>query len=154
MGRRDHWEVLLHQAIEAARRRPFAWGDHDCCLWAGRVVETLTGADHWSGWAGGYSDPKTALRALRARGLTGPESVARHYLGPPLRLLLTAQRGDVVLAEVESGEAGAETVVAPALGVCVGKACAFPGPDGLAFVPLRGCALAWPVGRPAERQEG
>ena len=37
------WEHSLAKAIDAARDRPFCWGQHDCAIWAFDLRRELTG---------------------------------------------------------------------------------------------------------------
>ncbi len=43
--RRPDWPARLRTIIEAARERPFSWGQHDCCLFASDAIEAMTGVD-------------------------------------------------------------------------------------------------------------
>ena len=128
--RLDGWEVALAGEIEAARGLPFSWGTHDCATWAFEVRRALTGIDDARRWRGRYRTAAGGAKVQRKLGWATLAEGATALLGGPLAGVLLAQRGDIVLM----GEA---------LGVCVGSEAAFLTPDGLTFVPLRDCALAW-----------
>lgn len=133
--RLEGWEVRLFDAVEAARARPFEWGHHDCATWAFDVRRSLVGGDDLAGlWRGRYRTALGAQRVMRKLGWSDIEAMGRSLLGDPLASVLMAQRGDMLLS-------GAD----PAFGVCVGARGAFVGPDGLAFVPLGQCLMAWSV---------
>ena len=133
LARVPDWPLRLNAAIEAARNRPFVWGEHDCCLWAAYCVRLLTGVDHAAVWRGYYTDARGGLKLLAKSG--GVEALATAALGAPIAAK-QAQRGDVVLVK-----AGRRT----ALGVCVGPTVAAPGVDGLLFVPMSQWIKAWRV---------
>jgi hypothetical protein len=133
--RREDWPERLAAVIEAAQQRPFAWGRHDCCLFAADVVLELTGQDFAAPFRGRYA---TALGSKRALSRYGQGTIARTVetlLGEGIAPL-AARRGDVVLADTEMG---------PALGVCVGAVALFAAPKGLAARDLTACRLAWRV---------
>lgn len=127
------WPEALAAQVDAARRRPFAWGTHDCALWAADVVWAMTGRDLAGDWRGTYSTRRSAYARLAKMG--GLEAVADAALGPSF-VPVWAQRGDVVSVATPRGIA---------LGVCLGVHAAFPGPSGLTFVEMWQCDRAWVV---------
>lgn len=127
------WPVRLATQIEAAHRRPFSWGSHDCALWAAAVVCELTGVDFAADYRGRYKSAQGAARVMARRG--GLVTIANRALGEAVPVL-QARRGDVVLACREGG---------PSLGICIDERAAFTGPDGLAFLKLTECEQAWHV---------
>lgn len=133
MARVEGWENLLAQAVEAARHRPFAWGAHDCTIWAFDVVGRLTGCELVD-WRGAYHDQRSAMRYLRNQGGRHLREIGDFFLGKPRIAATFAQRGDLVLVQPDHG-----------YGVCVGEHVAAPGASGLSFVPLTAAALAWEV---------
>lgn len=129
--RRDGWEHDLHQVIEGARQRPFSWGSHDCATWAARVRQALTG-EAAPGWAGTYRTAAGAARAIRRAGAKDLCDAVSREIGQALASVALARRGDIV----SDGKA---------LGVCLGRDAAFLGPDGLVFLPMTACAMAWEI---------
>lgn len=136
MARVTDWPAQLDAAVEAARRRPFEWGTHDCALWAASVVQALTGVDHAAGLRGRYRSAAGALRLLAKRG--GLAVLATRALGAPIDVR-HAQRGDLVLA-CQPLDAGM-----PALGICLDTRAAFTGAAGLVYRDLLECEAAWRV---------
>ncbi len=134
MRRFEDWPRRLAAAIEAARGRPFSWGEHDCALFAAGVVRELTGEDLAASFRGRYRSKAEAVAILGARG--GLEAVATSALGAPLGTPALAQRGDVVLVQTDEGLA---------LGICCGPHAAVTGPQGLAFAPMPAWLKAWRV---------
>lgn len=130
----EGWEQRLADAIEDARGRPFAWGQHDCATWALDVRRALTGGPDVVTWRGRYRTAIGSHRAMRKLGWHSLEDGARALMGEPLQGILFAQRGDLVLSQGD--RAG---------GVCIGSQAAFVGLDGLLFVPLTDCCMAWRV---------
>lgn len=138
MRRREDWPARLNALIEASLRRPFAWGAHDCCLFAAAAVQAMTGVDPAEDLRGTYKTPAGAARALKRYG--GVEGAAATFAGahgfaeiPPL----LAQRGDVVLLATPNG---------PALGVIDLRGhIAATGPEGLIFQPPTAALRAWRI---------
>ena len=128
------WESRLAQCIDDARGRAFAWGVHDCATWVADVRRALTGEDAAADWRGKYSTEAGAIRAVRRRGYPGLAAWVSDLLGGPLDSPLMAQRGDIVL----DGTTGA-------LGIATSGAAAFVSPDGLVFLQMDRCAMAWRV---------
>lgn len=133
MTRIPHWEQRLASAIADARALPFAWGRHDCATWAFDLRRDLTGGpDLAAFWRGRYRTALGAERVMRRLGWGSLEEGGRALLGAPLETVLLARRGDLVL--------GGEP---EAFGVCIGARAAFVAPEGLVFLPLSHCRLAW-----------
>jgi len=130
----EGWEQRLSDAIEEARKLQFVWGHHDCATWAFDVRRALTGGPDVATWRGRYKTPIGSHRIMRKLGWNSLEDLGRELLGEPLVGVLMAQRGDLVLSQGD-----------PAFGVCIGAQVAFVAPDGLTFLPLSECALAWRV---------
>ena len=122
MTRNDDWPEALAGFIDARRNEPFAWGSNDCALFAADAIKEMTGVDLAENLRG-YTTAQGATRKINSAG--GMRNFAAALTEKHHGL---AQRGDVVLVEVE----GRET-----FGVVVGngKWCA-PGVDGLVFRPM------------------
>lgn len=102
MMRREGWERALLEALESAAARPFAWGEHDCSLFAADIVLAMTGVDAAAQLRGGYRSAAGAARVLKRFAGGGlMEAVERitRELGMPEIPPPLAQRGDVVLLE-------------------------------------------------------
>ena len=123
----------LNAAIEAARDKPFKWGEHDCCIFAANVVRDMTGADFAAGYRGQYHDARSALEIVAKNA--GLEAIATQALGEPIPAS-KAKRGDVVLVDTEGRHA---------LGICIGERVAAPGRDGLVFPLMDQWIKAWTV---------
>ena len=133
--RRDGWEVVLAEAVEAARSRFFVWGTHDCAIWAFDLRRDLTGGDDTAAlWRGRYRTARGAVRVMRRLGWQSLEGAGRALLGNPLPDVRLAQRGDLALSQD-----------ATSFGVCLGAQAVFLAPEGATQRPLTSCALAWRV---------
>ena len=132
--RRDDWPQILAAELERLQDAPFSWGTHDCGLFAGNMVLALTGTDVVADLRGRWDDAMGAMREVEQCG--GIESMAAARLGPPRDGPLYAQRGDVVLADLEHGAT---------LGVCEGAHAVFVGEHGLVRVPIALVRVAWAV---------
>lgn len=136
MRRFDDWPVRLDAAVEAARLRPHRWGQHDCALWAASVVHELTGVDPAAHLRGTYTSKIGALRVMADHG--DLITLGGNALGASVPIAM-AGRGDVCLGRFDENHGGV------CLGICIGDRVAFTGLDGLVFVPLLDCELAWHV---------
>lgn len=132
--RYEDWPRRLAAAIQAARARPFQWGEADCALWAADVVLGLTGEDLAAAFRGRYATRAGAVALLGARG--GLEAVVTAALGEPLASPRLARRGDVVMVSTAEG---------PALGICDGAVGWFTGPTGLVAQRMSDWTKAWRV---------
>lgn len=115
--RRENWPASLANYVEERSKMPFAWGKNDCCSFACSWIHILVGFDPSAEFI--YNDAKSALNILKREG--GVEEIAIaicEQWGWPECAPVRAQRGDVVLIDTDNG---------PALGICVGSRCVFPG---------------------------
>ena len=131
--RYQDWPERLHQIVADSHVKPFAWGQHDCCLFAANVVMELIGVDPAAELRGTYSTALEAARILKDRG--GVREIASTVLHeiPPM----TAQRGDVVMVHTDAH--------GDALAVCLGAHCAAPGVESLQYLPMSRSVAAWRV---------
>lgn len=136
LTRREDWPSRLAAALEAARNRPFAWGSHDCGLFAGDCVLAMTDVDPVAMYRGQYADEEGARATMRALSGGGLRTVWNAALGPAMNNVRMAARGDVVLVEV--GGVEATGVVAGARVACLSEA-------GLVMVPAHRIVAAWRV---------
>ncbi len=131
--RRKDWVSRLLAVVDDAQGRPFEWGQHDCCLFAARCIDAVTG----SFWAGSldacYQDEATALAYIKAEG--GIRASVSRRFGDPVPPLL-ARRGDLVLVDSPLGEA---------VTVCVGPSLVGAAPSGLTVLPLSAGLCAWRI---------
>lgn len=131
--RHQDWPLRLSRMVAESRTIPFAWGTHDCCLFAANVVQELTGIDHAADLRGKYASALEATRILKARG--GVRGAATAAFGAEINPKL-AQRGDVVLVNGDHGES---------LAICLGTHCAAPAESGLATLPMSQAVTAWRI---------
>lgn len=132
--RLPHWEHRLAEAIDAARKEPFAWGRHDCATWAFDLRRELAGGPDLAAlWRGRYRTALGSRRVMRRLGWADMDAMGRSLLGAPRETVLLAQRGDIVLGPGALG-----------FGICLGARAAGMAPEGLVLTPLASCALAWP----------
>lgn len=127
------WKPRLTAYLTASMRRKFAYGVHDCALFAAGAVEAMTGVDHAAEWRG-YRSRSEGMRALRADGYADHLAlVADRFTEVPVAF---AQPGD--LAEVVGDDGRA-------LGVVQGEAIYVLRPDGMGLVPLTSGVRAFRV---------
>ena len=131
--RRPDWQARFAALCLARQHQPFAWGSHDCCLWAADAVQALTGLDFAAEHRGLYADAEGAARLLHRLGGVG--SIAAAVLGAPVPVS-RATVGDVLLLQQDGRKA---------LGVCNGSAALAAGPQGLAVLGMDTALAAWKV---------
>jgi len=145
--RREDWPERLLAFIESRRRTAFAWGEHDCALFACDAVLAMTGIDPAAWFRGRYRDRRTAYAALGDFLGLGAKAAPRAALGAVCARLANshgwpevpsafAQRGDVGLLDLR----GRET-----LAICMGAVFVAAGPGGLVFIPHGHARRAWRV---------
>lgn len=122
----------LQQLVLARLGAPFAWGVHDCALWAADAIQAQLGADPAHALRGRYRTQMGALRLLAPLG--GLPGVATAVLGAPLRGPLLACVGDVGFTRQG------------ALAVCAGETWLVATRDGMGHLPLPDAVQAWRVG--------
>lgn len=128
--RLDDWEKRLNDHLENVGA--FKWGTNDCCMFAVKCVNVMTGVDHGKKFRG-YKTGLGAMKHLNEYG--GVEGIATACLGEAKQPKL-AKRGDVVSLENDD---------AIALGICVGDKIAAIGKDGVVFVPMKNALKAWSI---------
>ena len=152
------WPMRLAAHLDAARAAPFAWGRHDCALFAAHGVRAMTGADLGAWFAGRYGDAAGAAAALAdfvrqhdpaqdRGGLLAAVTILMRRHGCAEIKLPLAGRGDLVYRALPPSERlGDGAVFAEAIGLVTGAAAAFAAPGGLAFRRVASCGLAWRIG--------
>jgi hypothetical protein len=133
MARVAEWTRRLSALMLDRQAVPFAWGPNDCASFCADAVLAQRGEDLLAELRG---PRRTQLAARRQEREIGgiPSAIVRAGLEEVLPAL--AQRGDLVQLEQ-----GGEYVLA----VCWGDLAAAPGPEGLAFAPMRRAVRAWRV---------
>ena len=127
------WRTRLQAHLAAAARKPFAYGTHDCALFAFGAVQAMTGLDMARGFRG-YRTLAGAMKRLRKAGLADQFAlVARHLPEIPVSY---ARVGDLSVVPGDAGEA---------FGVVQGEYIHVLQKDGLALVPLLAASRAFEV---------
>lgn len=140
MTRRSTWEADLSAYIASVRSQAFAYGRHDCGLFAAGAVLAMTGDDPGSPFRGQYSTELGCAKALKKHGAGDLKSTLDTlFEAQPVGRL---QRGDLVW----DGEA---------VGVCFGEYALFVGraetvegeevAEGLIRIPRAEWAGGWRV---------
>lgn len=132
-GRLDGWEMRLTRTINAWRRRPFTW-ENNCAFFVGDCVLSITGRDPVADLRGNITRARDWVRSLKEQG--GFLAAMDARLGARIEVS-AAGMGDVV-AHRDRGYAA---------GVHIGQNAAFLTGDGVGFLPLTDCHMAWVVGR-------
>jgi hypothetical protein len=123
---RERFEALVRSRL----REPFAWGAHDCCMWAADAVLAKTGRDPAAQFRGAYSDAMGAARLIESLGgIEAIGAMAGHEIAP-----LMATWGDIGLVILEDREL---------LSVCDGRHWLGTALGGLSARPLNAARKAW-----------
>ena len=149
--RKDNWPEILMEEIDRARKRPFKFGLHDCCMFTARTFKTYTGVD-LARKLRGYKTAAGATRMLKKKGkgtlLRTMEGVMKDHGCPKVKPALL-RRGDVCMAKVEIASdlqrqpRGGK--IEWAVGICVGSHAAFAS-DGVVFIPMSDVKRGWRCG--------
>ncbi len=149
LTRIQHWATRSYHTFLLSRASmPFAWGTHDCALFAADGIEAMTGVDIAAAFRGKYTDEASSLTAIRT--ITGAAADAvvtvedaaawcatQHGLEEWIYPLM-AQRGDLAVV-VDSGRVIAGLVHLNGRHiVCAGEA-------GLHRLPIPQIKRAWHV---------
>jgi hypothetical protein len=138
------WPELLHDYIDAAQSRTFAFGAFDCALFCADWVTIATGVDHASDLRG-YDSLLSASRIVFRYG--NMKNMVTALLGREPAHAAFAQRGDIVLIRECTTTGTADLDGAPeGLGICIGLHSAFPRAEGLITIRTLEAAAAWKVG--------
>lgn len=128
------WRTALHETVEAHRRVPFAWGQHDCALFAADCIKAMTGLDLATGFRGSYHSASGAQRALKRAGYADLVALAANFFEETTPMMAGA--GDIAAFETPDGWA---------LGVVVGERVTVLGPDGLGSLDRLDAAKAFRI---------
>lgn len=137
LTRRFDWPDKLYACVEAARKKSFIWGKHDCVTFASDCVKAVTKKDFARPFKGKYHTAKGAHGTLRRvyKVDTLTDGVNK-VLGDPIRPE-EARRGDLMMINTDLGDT---------FGILLGKNIAFVSPEGLAFLPWTKALKAWRIG--------
>jgi len=153
-SRLEGWEIRLDRYLRESAEKPFAWGEHDCCLFVCNAIREMTGKDPAAEFRGRYKTRAGAYALLRRQ--TGPSgdgcvqptqkfdfveaiTVICEICGfPPVPVPL-AQRGDVVIFADSEGT--------PALGIVAldGRTVLGLAINGLRRLAIDSALQAWRV---------
>jgi hypothetical protein len=117
--------MTLPEYIAANLERPFAWGSHDCVLFASRWVTIASGVDHLANF-GIWTTERQAARLIKSVG--GLQHAYNERLTPVLPSL--AQDGAIGLYQRTTG------IFSGAHLIC-------PGIHKLEFIDRSLCLHAW-----------
>lgn len=95
MKRRSDWRSRLVAVVDAAMREPIVWGQRDCALFMGDIVEAIIGTNPAASFRGTYSTRDDGFAALNAAGYADiADFVSKHFeeIHPS-----QARRGDIAI---------------------------------------------------------
>lgn len=130
LARVPDWRPRLVAYLEEVRTRPFAYGTHDCALFAAGAVQAMTGHDLAAEFRGQYASLKEGLKLAKGSHL---QILRQHFESIPTAF---AAVGDLALI----GEVGF-----PALGIFEGEMILVLREDGLGLISRAAATQAWKV---------
>jgi hypothetical protein len=142
MKRYSDWESRLLEFIMSRAFTPFAWGKHDCSLFACDAVLAMTGTDIAADFRGRYTTKLGAAKVIREFVPSGQLSDLAEKRGGEKGLTevgpRAAQRGDIVLLATDQ-----ET----ALGIVAldGRSAYTVAEVGYQKLPIKYWSRAWRV---------
>jgi hypothetical protein len=143
-ARLREWQARLAACLAERAARPFAWGVHDCCMFAADCVDACTGADPAADLRGAYADAAGALQVVQ--GLGGLPAIAAARLGAEIAPAL-AQVGDVAVLPAMPRHEGDPVVQAfpHMLAVWGGAMWLAPWEVGYVALPADQALQAWRI---------
>jgi hypothetical protein len=129
------WEQRLVREHMSAMRRLWAWGAHDCAIFAANSILVVTGEDMAADFRGQYETEAEAWDFLARLGYADLGALASSRL--PEIEPRDARRADVVLMPGELGDY---------LSICDGRTAVGPVARGIAHSPMGMAKRAWRVG--------
>jgi hypothetical protein len=133
LHRRTDWHARFAAIVAERLTTRFAWGSHDCCLWASDAVLAMTDTDIADGYRGRYDSALGARRILAEAG--GIAAMVRRVVGEPIGRLRATQ-GDLGLVDTEGVEV---------LAICHGLGWIVAAGQGLGYAPLGAVVTSWRV---------
>lgn len=129
------WEQQLVRLTTGKLRTPWAWGEHDCVMFAADCILAMTGVDLADEFRGRYENEHEAWALLAHLGHEDLGSLVSTRL-PEIKPR-DAQRGDVVLMPGEFGDF---------IAICDGATAVGPrAPRGINHNPMSAAVRAWRV---------
>jgi hypothetical protein len=128
------WRDALRDLITARAHTPFAWGSHDCMLFAADCRFVVTKEDLAAPFRGRYRDRKSALCLIKKFGGSDLEAACEKMMGEASEPL-TERDGDTVLIE--------QALTGKALGVFADEVAVIAGEFGLVELPRQSIISVW-----------
>lgn len=76
MTRLSFWRPALAEYVNGCMSKPFAWGEHDCALFAAGAVLAMTGEDMAAPYRGHYKTLRGGLGLLKRKGFANHAELA------------------------------------------------------------------------------
>lgn len=133
----EGWEQRLQRVIDSTRARRYELGASDC-FWLACEVESalLSAQSRWSLWERRYASTAEALALIAERG--GFVRAFSDFFGSEPVDPSQARRGDIGMAKDDYGMNH--------LVICLGEAAAAYAENGLTFISMEACSVAWRIG--------
>jgi hypothetical protein len=129
------WQTRFWSALEKHRPAAFAFGRHDCVLFAATMADAISDADYVGRARDAFSwtDAREAALIIKGKNLA---MLVQTVMGSSMRWQYMSM-GDMVLIEDDVGEQS----------LCVHDGCQLLGPDktGFKIIPMRYAVCGWRV---------
>ena len=141
MTRKEGWETILNEHIEAHLKKPQKWGTSDCFLFACNWIHAVTGVDPAKEYRPQYKTKTGAYRLIKSFKGGLQKEAERLFAGLGMSEIIKtmARRGDVALVPGNNDRAFGIVDLS-------GLRVAVQGKNGLDFVPVNSIIKSWRVG--------
>lgn len=129
----DNWSRFLEKVIQAAEKKEFSYGTHDCCLFTADCVDAIMGTSIAQMHRGQYDADTQEAYFNNVGGVEGLIA-AQGFEEIPITM---ARRGDVILTSLPGNPLG---VIDNS-----GQRIAVAAPKKIAFISLDNAIRAWRV---------
>lgn len=138
MRKQTDWSIKLFAFIDKVRRKPFKWGEWDCCSFSDAAIKAMTG-EHIIPKALKWKDKKTAIQTIRKYGGSVVESIDKAAKAKNLRPIPPSfiTTGDLVVFKSNDKHV---------VGVSDGYYILAPGEDGLECCDNTLAVRVWRIG--------
>lgn len=136
MKKKETWQTLFFEFVEANYNKPFVWGKWDCCLFSDACIKAMTGKVlipkelKWK-------DEASAMKSIKDYGGTLLKSIDKAAKAKKLTKIkpMFLQCGDLVIWQEESQMCG----------MYDGQAILCPSEDGIAVKPTDLALHGWRI---------
>ena len=138
MKKETDWSIKLISFIDEVRRKPFKWGEWDCCAFSDGAIKAMTG-EHLIPKSLKWKNKKTAVEAIRKYGGTIVDAIEKAAKANKLQPMPTSfiTTGDLVVFKRDNKNM---------VGICDGYYILNPGDEGVECSDNTLAVRVWRIG--------